>query len=637
MNTRTSQKTIYHSDLWRTLFLILDMVLIFMASRWAYSLVFNGNIPTHFLIQSHFQTLWILALTLVLLTFSFQYSRKVPFLSPQTVKLILVLQTANLVLSYFFLNWFYRGWWDEAIFGLFGLFVSRSALGLIASYSKKMIAKVLLYGIPVIFAAIVAIFWNFIYSDSILNPPQNLVISKSVLLLSFFISTSFLLLNRSFESWLWHKKSGLSRPQKAILIGSNRTSMRLLRMNEHENKFVIEAIFSQETPIHGLRIYNHEVHFLNWAALLKLVQLHKISKIILAEKLEALHKKELQSLVSTHKIQVLELNENTELLTGKKDLLLDEVSIEDILNREEFKFNPQISEHFLHQKVILVTGAGGSIGSELCRQIAMSEPKLLILLGKGENSIFNIFSELKRNYPQLKMLCKIASVAHFETLEAIFSEFKPQIIFHAAAHKHVTLMEQNPAEAHLNNVIGTQNVAQLSAQYLAEKFVLISTDKAVNPSCIMGHSKALAEKSVVEIQKNNPHTDFRIVRFGNVLGSRGSVIPIFLEQIKRGGPVTVTHPDVMRFFMSIPEAVSLVLSAATLQSDADVFVLEMGEQVKIIHLAEQLIRQAGFEPYTDISIEFTGLQAGEKIAEELWTDDNRIMKTENSRIYGLKI
>jgi FlaA1/EpsC-like NDP-sugar epimerase len=324
-----------------------------------------------------------------------------------------------------------------------------------------------------------------------------------------------------------------------------------------------------------------------------------------------------------------------ELLGGKVSVnRLREVDITDLLRREHVHVNDEKVGESLEGKRVLVTGAGGSIGRELSRQIARRSPAELILFGHGENSIFEILLELQANYPSLKLTPVIADIRNVQRLESVFSRHQPQVVFHTAAHKHVPLMEANPAEAISNNVLGTRNLVQAALEHNTERFVLISTDKAVRPSSIYGATKRLAEMIVLDAARRN-HRAFTVVRFGNVLGSRGSIIPIFKNQIANGGPVTITHPDMVRFFMTIPEAVYLVLQASSMQSGGEVFVLNMGEPVRILDLAEDLIRLSGLEPHKDIEIIFTGIRPGEKLAEELWDSDTALMPTPHPDISRL--
>jgi FlaA1/EpsC-like NDP-sugar epimerase len=322
-----------------------------------------------------------------------------------------------------------------------------------------------------------------------------------------------------------------------------------------------------------------------------------------------------------------------ELIGGKVSVnRLREVDITDLLRREPAIIDNKLIGSSLSGKRVLVTGAGGSIGRELCRQIARWDPAELTLLGHGENSIFETFLELKEGYSSLALHPVIADVRDSSRLATIFKDHHPQVVFHAAAHKHVPLMEVNVEEAITNNVVGTRNVVQAAVTHGVERLVMISTDKAVRPANVMGATKRLAEMIVLDAAQ---HTGcaFTVVRFGNVLGSRGSVVPLFKQQIARGGPVTVTHPDMERYFMTIPEAVNLVLQAAAMGQGSEVFLLNMGQQVKILDLAEDLIRLSGLEPARDIEIVFTGVRAGEKLSEELWEDHSSFLPTDHPEIF----
>ena len=310
---------------------------------------------------------------------------------------------------------------------------------------------------------------------------------------------------------------------------------------------------------------------------------------------------------------------------------LRHVEIEDLLGREPVVVDLSAITEYLGDQVILVTGGGGSIGSELCRQIAAAKPKQLVIVDIYENNAYEIQQELKRKYPKLNLVVLIASVRNTNRMNAIFEQYLPNIVFHAAAHKHVPLMEDSPNEAIKNNVFGTLKTVQAADRYGVERFVMISTDKAVNPTNIMGASKRICEM-IVQAYNRRSETEFVAVRFGNVLGSNGSVIPLFKQQIKEGGPVTVTHPDIIRYFMTIPEAVSLVLEAGANAKGGEIFVLDMGEPVKIVDLAKNLIRLSGYTPNEDIMIEYTGLRPGEKLYEERLMAEEGLEKTENDRI-----
>lgn len=322
-----------------------------------------------------------------------------------------------------------------------------------------------------------------------------------------------------------------------------------------------------------------------------------------------------------------------QLVNGEVDVSkLRDVEVEDLLGRESIAVDLDAILDYVKDKTVMVTGGGGSIGSELCRQIASHQPKRLIILDIYENNAYEIQQELKSRYPALDLLVLIASVRNTNRINSIFATYRPDIVYHAAAHKHVPLMEDSPNEAIKNNVFGTFKTAQAAAWYGTKKFVMISTDKAVNPTNIMGASKRICEM-IIQIFNRHYSTEFVAVRFGNVLGSNGSVIPLFKKQIEAGGPVTVTHPDIIRYFMTIPEAVSLVLQAGTYAKGGEIFVLDMGEPVKILDLAKNLIRLSGLKLDEDIEIKFTGLRPGEKLYEELLMDEEGLQETANKLIH----
>ena len=311
---------------------------------------------------------------------------------------------------------------------------------------------------------------------------------------------------------------------------------------------------------------------------------------------------------------------------------LKEVEVNDLLGREPVEVDLSAILDYVAGKTILVTGGGGSIGSEICRQVAEHNPKRLVIVDIYENTTYDIQNELKNRFPDLDLVVLIASVRNTKRMDMIFEKFRPDIVYHAAAHKHVPLMEDSPNEAVKNNVLGTWKVVQAADRWKTKRFVMISTDKAVNPTNIMGATKRICEM-IVQTYNNRSQTEFVSVRFGNVLGSNGSVIPLFKKQIAQGGPVTVTHPDIIRYFMTIPEAVSLVLQAGVYAKGGEIFVLEMGEPVKIVDLARNLILLSGHKPDEDIPIVFTGLRPGEKLYEEMLMEEEGLRDTENKLIH----
>lgn len=370
------------------------------------------------------------------------------------------------------------------------------------------------------------------------------------------------------------------------------------------------------------------------SVILKNVEKYKIDKIILA--IPSASKEERREILEICKMTKCELK----MLPGMYQLIdgelnigkLRDVEITDLLGRDPIRVNLDEIMGYVEQKVIMVTGGGGSIGSELCRQIAMYNPKQLIIFDVYENNAYEIQQELKRHHPELNLVVLIGSVRNTHRMETVFEKYRPDIVYHAAAHKHVPLMEDSPNEAIKNNVFGTYKTAKAASEYGVKRFVLISTDKAVNPTNIMGASKRLCEMIVQSFDKISK-TEFVAVRFGNVLGSNGSVIPLFKKQIAEGGPVTVTHKDIIRYFMTIPEAVSLVLQAGAYARGGEIFVLEMGAPVRIDDMARNLIRLSGYTPDVDIKIEYTGLRPGEKLYEELLMAEEGMKETANKLIH----
>jgi FlaA1/EpsC-like NDP-sugar epimerase len=312
-----------------------------------------------------------------------------------------------------------------------------------------------------------------------------------------------------------------------------------------------------------------------------------------------------------------------------------DIEVEDLLGRDPVEVDLEEMSSYLNGQVILVTGAGGSIGSELCRQIMRFSPKRLLLLDNNENNLYEIEIELKNQYNEKLIYPIVANVQDRIRIDEVFANFRPAIVFHAAAHKHVPLMELNPQEAVKNNIFGTKIVAEAADNYNCKRFVLISTDKAVNPTSVMGATKRIAEMIIQDLNRRSK-TKYAAVRFGNVLGSNGSVIPLFKKQIAQGGPVTVTHPEMVRFFMTIPEAVQLVIQAGAMGEGGEIFVLDMGEPVKIVDLASELIRLSGLEPGEDIEIKFIGIRPGEKLYEEVLTAEEGTSATKHRRIFVAK-
>ena len=516
---------------------------------------------------------------------------------------------------------------------------------LISFYLFKLYGRIWRYAsatelIAIVMANIAAsTAWYFIslYIGAVL--PRSLYVFTGLLLI-FFIGGSRLSLR--FYSYVMNKpkyRQIQRKKNKVLIIGAGDAGAMLLREIERyhiANRQVVGFIDDDKNKTGKILLGVKVLGTRN--ELVKIASEKGIDEIIIA--MPSVKGKEIKAIISICK----ETNCKLTILPGLYEIIEGKVSIsqlrpvdiEDLLGRDPVKLDTTSVKEYLAGKIVLITGAGGSIGSEIVRQVAKMQPKKLLLLGKGENSIYEITQELKINCPEVKTVPIIADIRDKERIKAIMDYFEPQVVFHAAAHKHVPLMEYQPAEAVRNNILGTKVVADEAAAHNVETFVMISTDKAVNPTSVMGCTKRVAEMYVQSMNKNSG-TRFVAVRFGNVLGSRGSVIPLFKKQIAKGGPVTVTHPDMKRYFMTIPEASQLVLQAGAMAKGGEVFVLDMGEPVRIYDLAKDLITLSGLIPDKDIEIKITGLRPGEKLFEELLSAEDGTEKTTHRKIFTAKI
>ncbi len=452
-----------------------------------------------------------------------------------------------------------------------------------------------------------------------------------VLISMMFVSRFSYRFLRSQKHKQQNKKNGIS----VMVIGAGEAANVIIKeiVNSNFSTMVIRCIIDDDKGkwgryIQGIKVAGGRDRIIECA------DIYDIDEIIVA--MPSISRSELRKILEICKetnCKLRSLPGMYQLVNGEVNVSkLRDVEVEDLLGRDPISVDLDSILGYVQNKAVLVTGGGGSIGSELCRQIASHRPKHLIIVDIYENSVYDIQQELKARYPKLKMTVLIASVRNTNRMNWIFEKYKPEIVYHAAAHKHVPLMEDSPNEAVKNNVFGTWKTAQAAAFYGVRKFVLISTDKAVNPTNIMGASKRICEM-IIQTFNNHYDTEFVAVRFGNVLGSNGSVIPLFRKQIMAGGPVTVTHPEIIRYFMTIPEAVSLVLQAGVYAKGGEIFVLDMGEPVKILDLAENLIRLSGYRVGEDIKIEFTGLRPGEKLYEELLMEEEGLKETANKLIH----
>ncbi len=463
-------------------------------------------------------------------------------------------------------------------------------------------------------------------------------VPKSYYLLYMFLLVSCIFASRfsyRFFRGLKHKQQNKKNRISVMVIGAGEAANVIIKeiVNSNFSTMVIKCIIDDDKGkwgryIQGIKVVGGRDKIVECA------DLYEVDEIIVA--MPSASRAEIRKILEICKdtnCKLRSLPGMYQLVNGEVNVSkLRDVEVEDLLGREPITVDMNSILGYVQNKKVLVTGGGGSIGSELCRQIAAHKPKQLIIIDIYENSVYDVQQELKQKYPELDLVVLIASVRNTNRMNYICSKYKPDIVYHAAAHKHVPLMEDSPTEAIKNNVFGTFKTAQAAAMSGVQRFVMISTDKAVNPTNIMGASKRICEMIIQTFDKHYD-TEFVAVRFGNVLGSNGSVIPLFRKQIAAGGPVTVTHPDIIRYFMTIPEAVSLVLQAGAYAKGGEIFVLDMGEPVKILTLAENLIKLSGYRVGEDIKIEFTGLRPGEKLYEELLMDEEGMKETANKLIH----
>jgi len=456
----------------------------------------------------------------------------------------------------------------------------------------------------------------------------------STVLISSIIEIIFMGLVRFFEKYEFQRSANGAAKRKVLIIGAGHAGINVYNeVRQHREfgrvvGFIDDDLKKRHVVIKGVKVLG------STDEIVEVSEKYDIDTIIFA----------IPSISKKRRTEILEICKNAkaevkivpgiyELINGQIEFAqIRDVSIDDLLGRDQIKLDTSSLEGMIKDRTILVTGGGGSIGSELCRQIAKYKPRKLVILDIYENNAYEIQLELVRNYPDLDLEVCIESIRDRKRMKYVFDHYRPDIVFHAAAHKHVPLMEDSYISAIKNNVLGTKNLLDMADKYKVKRFVNISTDKAVNPTNVMGATKRIIEIMLQTIN-NHSETEFVAVRFGNVLGSNGSVIPLFKKQIKEGGPVTVTHKDIIRYFMTIPEACQLVLQAGAIATGGQIFILDMGEPVKILDLAENLIKLSGYTPYEDIKIEFTGLRPGEKLYEELLLNLENSDKTEFEKIY----
>ena len=492
----------------------------------------------------------------------------------------------------------------------------------------------LIYGFSCMVSCVIVSMLGNIFRINIMGPRSNILAG---ILIAVMMITYRLIIRLFLTDNIVHKSEIINSSNKKnlLIIGggaATRDIIKIIKSNMQKNYNIVGIIDDDEDKLNyaisGIRIVGNR---------------YKIKEVCRSFQVDVIFFS-ISSISNQDKKEILDICQSTgaklRILPSTADIIknknimenLRDVEIEDLLGRDAIHLDNENIQGLIENKVVLITGGGGSIGSELCRQIIRYSPNKLVILDIYENNLYDIELELKANYPNESIEAVVGSVRDVNRLNEVFEEFKPELVFHAAAHKHVPLMENNPLEAIKNNVFGTYNVVNCADKYNVKRFVLISTDKAVNPTNIMGASKRLCEM-IVQAKDKASKTEFAAVRFGNVLGSNGSVIPLFKKQIANGGPVTVTHKDITRFFMTIPEAVQLILQAATYAAGGEIFVLDMGQPVKIYDLAVSLIKLSGLEPDVDINIKITGLRPGEKLYEELLMSEEGLTATKHDKIF----
>ncbi len=518
------------------------------------------------------------------------------------------------------------------IYGLFKFYTNLWKYATIDDVFKIVIADTIIF------------IWLFVIDNLFLSNVVNYPLPKRMVLVAWIIDIILFMVSRSGYrfikklfiqfSHILDKKSGSKR---VLVVGAGNAGYNVIRSiinreKGYENRTPVIVVDDDpkknNANIMGVRITH------NTANIPRLTKEYEIDEIIVAiPSATNVQTKNIMDYCTQSDCSLKMIPPMSDISSGNYQVLRD-VNITDLLFRDEVQLDINSISDYIKDKIILVTGGGGSIGSELCRQIVKFSPKLLIIFDIYENNAYELYSELMNKYNNnMNIIVRVGSIRDINCIERVFEEYKPNVVFHAAAHKHVPLMEYVPGEAVKNNVFGTLNVAKCADKYNCDRFVLLSTDKAVNPTNIMGATKRITEL-IIQHFATISKTKYVAVRFGNVLGSNGSVIPLFTKQIKAGGPVTVTHPDITRFFMTIPEASRLVLQAAALGTSGKIFVLDMGESVKIDDLAKNLIKLSGYIPNKDIKIEYTGLRPGEKLYEELIMDEE---KDNMKKAFGDKI
>ena len=514
----------------------------------------------------------------------------------------------------------------QAFLNIFGLYQNMIEYEVGKDYIKYIFVSV----ISIILITIFSLIFKLTYVSFKINVLTGIFISGMLIVYRLFLRSVF-----TSNKKIINNKKNITSKNNLLIIGAGMGAREIIIsiLNNRSDKYNIVVLIDDDKSKIGHKILGIKVLGTRYD-IPRIAKENDIDLIFFAiNRIDPLSRKEILNICQETNVKTRVLP-TTESVIDKQGALnsLRDVEIEDLLGREPIYLENKNIRNIIKNKVVLVTGGGGSIGSELCRQIAKYNPKKLIIFDIYENNLYDIQMELVSDYPKMNIEAIVGSVRDKACLNNLFSKYKPNLVFHAAAHKHVPLMEKSPLEAIKNNIFGTYNVAMCADTYGVDKFVLISTDKAVNPTNVMGASKRVCEMIVQTMDKKSK-TDFVAVRFGNVLGSNGSVIPLFKKQIAKGGPVTVTDKEITRFFMTIPEAVQLILQAMTYAEVGEIFVLDMGKPVKIYDLAVSLIKLMGYEPNKDIQIEITGLRPGEKLYEEILMAEEGLTATKHNKIF----
>jgi len=517
-------------------------------------------------------------------------------------------------------------------FYLFGMY---RRMWVYASIRELRLVAVGVTASSIVVAVILVIFTS---QKLFIGFPRSVLIIDWLLSIIFIGGIRFLLRLIAENVKSFNSSTSTGEVKRALIIGAGDAGALVVReLQKNPDLNMIPVGFLDDNPakmgqqIHGIQVLG------NVNDISKVVESKRVDEVVIA--IPSAAGKVIRTIADICRLKGIPFRTMPgiyELIGGKVSInRLREVDITDLLRRQPTHMKEELVGDILTGKMVMVTGAGGSIGRELCRQISRWNPAGLILLGHGENSIFETLLEIQESFPSLPLTPVIVDVRDSRRMQMAFEKHRPEVVFHAAAHKHVPLMEMNVPEAVNNNVLGTRNVVQICVKLGIDKLIMISTDKAIRPANIMGATKRFSEMMVLDAAKQSGHA-YSVVRFGNVLGSRGSVVPLFKHQIARGGPITITHPDMKRYFMTIPEAVYLVLQAAAMGKGGETYVLNMGQQVRILDLAEDLIRLSGLEPGKDIEIAYTGIRPGEKLSEDLWEEGKQFNPTQHPDIFQLE-